>query len=132
MSIDIVNQTVDVNSKCEQITLMDSYGAQYQLCVPVSTAPADRATQIQNAIALMQTNEANLVAVATAQGYNLSAQQTTATAQKATLIAAMPAAVATIAKAAVTTAVAAISAASTVSAATPTATPAAPATTTSS
>lgn len=116
MSIDIVSQTIDVNAKMEQVTLMDSYGAQFQLYIPVSTAPADRTTRIQNAISLLQTNEANLEAVASAQGYDLSAAQTTATTQKAALVATMPAAVASAAKTTVTTAVAAISAAATLAA----------------
>lgn len=122
MSIDIVSQHIDVHQKREKIVLMDSYGATHHLYIAVSTSPADRATQIQNAIATMQANETSLEAVATANGYDLSAQQTIATAQKTTMIAAIPAAVATVAKATVATAVAALTPAATVTATTSAAT----------
>jgi hypothetical protein len=108
MPIDIVSQSMMVPEKCEQITLMDDYGAQFHLYIPVSTAAADRATQIQNAIAGMQANQTAMEAVAIANGYDINGQKTAGIARKTAMIAAMPAAMATVAKAAVATAVTAV------------------------
>jgi hypothetical protein len=112
MAIDIVQQTMMIHEKLEQIILMDDYGAQVHLYISVGETADGRAAQVKNAIAMMQISQDNMEACATANGHDLTAAKTAGLATKAAMIAAMPPAMATKAQAVVSAAVVAISAAS--------------------
>jgi hypothetical protein len=82
MSIDIVSKNIDTGEKRERLILMDDYGADFHVYIPVTATAAERATSLQNAITLMQSNQDAMEAYATANGHDLSAQKAAGIAKK--------------------------------------------------
>ena len=87
MSIDIVSKNIDTGEKRERLILMDDYGAEFHVYVPVTATATERATSLQNAITLMQSNQDAMEAYATVNGHDLSAQKAAGIAKKTALLA---------------------------------------------
>jgi hypothetical protein len=74
MSAEIVNSRVVPAQGQEVILIVDDYGTEFTLQVPV-TDPANRQTRIDAAVAQQSANQAALEAYALAHGIDLSAQK---------------------------------------------------------
>lgn len=82
MSAEILTTRLIPEQGNEEIIIMDDYGTEYRLYVPV-TDPANRQSRIDGALAKQSANQAALESYAAAHSIDLSAQRAVGAAKKA-------------------------------------------------
>lgn len=75
MAVEIVRDEIRAARRDEVIVLMDDYGAELHLVIPVSTPAAERASQIAAKTSAHQAGQAQMEAYAAAAKIDLTAQK---------------------------------------------------------
>lgn len=76
MAAEIAKDTIDPVLRAELLVLMDDYGAELHVRMPVSLTAEQRQKRIETKIASHSAGQAQLEAYATAAGIDLTAQKT--------------------------------------------------------
>lgn len=88
MPSQLISKTVRPAQRDIYAVVMDDYGAELHITLPVSVTAAERAAKVQAAIATMDAGQASMESAATAEGIDISGLKTEGQAKRAARIAA--------------------------------------------